>query len=294
MIAKKTMYKKKIKTVAIVYRPGKPEALKKAQQVSQWLQEKGIRVYSHPKRRFKVDKKAIPAIKSPGVLDLVIVLGGDGTYLEAVRILKGKKVPILGVNLGSLGFLTETPVEELYSSLNLTLDGKMEMRPRSLIRVRVQHKSRKPKEYMALNDVVIERGARSHLIYMEIHSDRQKVCNVKADGIIIASPTGSTAYNLAAQGPILHPEVSAFVVTPICPHSLTNRPIIFPDRCNLCFTLVSGPQTASLTIDGANCGELTDKHCVSVERSPSDHFVLKKPSHNYFDLLNNKLKFGVR
>ncbi len=116
----------------------------------------------------------------------------------------------------------------------------------------------------------------------------------KADGIIIASPTGSTAYNLAAGGPILHPEVSAFVVTPICAHSLTNRPIIFPDDQTLCIKLKEGSQTATLTIDGQRCGELTDKHQIIINRCKSHHYILRTPTHNYFSLLTEKLRFGER
>lgn len=293
MNKKSSFLKKTIKKVAVVYRPGRKASSQLASEVSEWLMDKGIKVYSHPKRKFKVKSKIIPTCTKPKELDLVVVLGGDGTYLEAVRMLEGSKVPILGVNMGSLGFLTENRIEDLYPTLNMTLSGKMQACPRSMLRVRVKN-GKTTKEFLALNDVVIERGARSHLIDLEVFSENDFVCNVKSDGLIISSPTGSTAYNLAAGGPILHPEVSAIVVTPICPHSLTNRPLIFPDDRQLCFQLKPGRQTASLTIDGLNCGDINDKKHVSIHRAKQDHYVLKKPSHNYFTLLTEKLRFGER
>lgn len=236
----------------------------------------------------------MPIVKNISSIHLIVVLGGDGTYLEAVRMLKGNKIPILGVNFGSLGFLTETPIGDLYTALQMTLDGKMEMRPRSMIELKIKTKSKVILNVVALNDIVIERGARSHLIHLELFSERLRVGNVKSDGIIISTPTGSTAYNLAAGGPILHPEVHAFVVTPICPHSLTNRPIIFPDDLSLIFKLKPGRQTASLTADGRNVYTITPEHEVIINRHKNNHYVLKKPSHNYFNLLTDKLKFGER
>ncbi|MCB0413879.1 MAG: NAD(+)/NADH kinase [Bdellovibrionales bacterium] len=285
---------KKISCVAIVYRPNSEIALSTAINVAQWFKERKIKVVSHPQRGFKLNGKKIPVYSSKNKICLVVVIGGDGTYLEAIRMLNGRKIPILGVNLGSLGFLTETRLADLYPTLEMALNGKMEERPRSMIRVKVKRKNKVIVDKLSLNDVVIERGARSHLIFLNIVSNNQDVGDVKADGLIISTPTGSTAYNLAAGGPILHPEVQAFVVTPICPHSLTNRPIIFPDSNKLKFNLAKGTQTASLTVDGINVGTLNSDDVVSIEKNPKMHYVLKKPSHNYFHLLTEKLKFGER
>lgn len=286
-------FKKNVKNVAIVYRPGMKKALDKACEVGNWLKEKKIKVYSHPQRKFKVSGKQVPVLKNKKLIDLVIVLGGDGTYLEAVRMLDGHKAPILGINLGSLGFLTENPIDELFKVLEMTLNSSMEMRPRSLLKVILKKDSKKIKEFTALNDIVLERGSRSQLINLQMLCDKMLVSEVKADGVIVSSPTGSTAYNLAAGGPILHPEAESYVVTPICPHSLTNRPIIFPDNKKLILKLFS-TNKASLTVDGRFAYDLTDKHQVIIEKSSHIHYVLKKPSHNYFDLLNSKLKFGQR
>jgi NAD+ kinase len=225
---------------------------------------------------------------------LGLALGGDGTYLETVRLLNGHKVPIIGVNLGSLGFLTVVPRDDLYAHLMMALEQRLEMRPRSMLDVRVKAGSKTLKNFVALNDVVLERGSRSHLIYFGLSAERQDICDVKADGVIIASPTGSTAYNLAAGGPILHPETRAFVITPICPHSLTNRPMIFPDSKTLHLRLRSGRQTASLTIDGQSCLEVDERHEILIQRARQDHYVLRPKEHNYFKLLADKLKFAQR
>ena len=285
---------RKIKTTLLVHRQGTPRAKKLAQEVGVWLQDKGVRVYSHPQQSLSSKIAKWPKTKSFERADLVVVLGGDGTYLEAVRLLGGKKVPILGINLGSLGFLTETRVDDLYTALQLVLDNKLEMRPRSMLEVTVTRDGKQRFISTALNDVVIERGSRSHLINMGIYSERHLVSHLKADGMIIATPTGSTAYNLAAHGPILHPEVPAVVVTPICPHALTSRPMIFPDNQQLCFRLNDPKQKAFLTVDGQYRLEIKSTDDVLVSKASCDHFVLREPSHNYFDLLREKLKFGQR
>ena len=288
------LFKSKVKNVVIIHRPGSKESLKTASDLGSYLQDRKIAIYSHPKRKFKVKSKYVPVIKNMNPIDLVIVLGGDGTYLEAVRLVNGKKIPILGINLGSLGFLTDTRLSDLYPTIDDTLNGKMEMRPRSLIKIKIKLNNKVVNETCALNDLVIERGDRSHLIFLKIFSQKLHVSDVKADGLIISTPTGSTAYNLAAGGPILHPEVKAFVITPICPHSLTNRPIIVPSNHKLSFKLYEGFQTANLTVDGKTLFSITPDHEIIVENDKKNLFVLKKPSHNYFKLLAEKLKFGER
>jgi NAD+ kinase len=224
---------------------------------------------------------------------LVLALGGDGTYLRAARLVAGEQIPILGINLGSLGFLADTPVEDLFTALQATLDGKMDLCPRTVLKVEIQRSGNNlKKDHFALNEVVVERGASSHLMNMKLSSDSQLVCSLKADGIIISSPTGSTAYNLAAGGPILHPAVAAFVVTPICPHSLTHRPMIFPDDFRLTLQLDGAKQAGRVVLDGQNCGVLKGNDTVTITKHSQDHFVVRQPSHDYFALLREKLKFG--
>ena len=284
---------KSIKTVVVVYRPDSPIASKSAGELSVWLKKRELAVFSHPAQKISDDvKKLAPSQVSK--VDLVIVLGGDGTYIQAVHLLNGHRAPILGVNMGSLGFLTEVRSEDLYQAVSMTLDGKMEMRPRAMLDVKIKRHGKIIQQNFALNDAVIERGPFSQLISITMYSEDQMVGEVKADGLVIATPTGSTAYNLAAGGPILHPHVHSLVVTPICPHSLTHRPIIFPDQQTLTFKLLNKKQRAFLHVDGKTGGELHAGDEILISRSANDHYVLRRPGHNYFALLREKLKFGER
>jgi NAD+ kinase len=284
---------KKFARVGIVFRNESPPAKKLAKQAAAWLKKKGIQVFSHPKQTIapgitKINHRVVKT------LDFILVLGGDGTYLEAVRLSQGERIPILGVNMGSLGFLTFAPKETLYEHLEATLEGRMEHRRRAMLDVRVKRKGKIVGHYQALNDVVIERGLTSQLINISVYSDKYPVIELKADGLVVASPTGSTAYNLAAGGPVLHPHSKAIVATPICAHSLTHRPIILPDDQDLMFRVQNKNHKARITIDGQAEGELSFGDEVIVKRSKNDHFMIRAPSHNYFDLLRTKLKFGER
>lgn len=281
------------KCICIMYRPQTPEAMKQAVELAGWLKGQGFA----PMAAIGQDLGKQYAHATPAKLDdidWVIVLGGDGTYLGAVRMLEGRQTPILGVNMGSLGFLTETRLEDLYKTIIATLRGEMEFRRRTMLRVQVRRKGRVLAEHVALNDAVIERGSYTHLINLEIHSQDHLVGQVKADALIIATPTGSTAYNLAAGGPILHPEVHSIVVTPVCPHALTSRPLIFPDDQQLSFRLITRDKKAILTVDGVGRGEITVDDEVVIVKSDVDHFVIRKSTANYFALLREKLKFGQR
>jgi NAD+ kinase len=281
------------KTVCIMYRPDTKEAIRQSNELSVWLKEQGFTVYSALNQSLK--KPALPLTPAKmNELDWVIVLGGDGTYLGAVRMLEGRQVPILGVNMGSLGFLTEIRIEDLYKSIISTLQHKMDFKVRSMLSVRVKRGGKLAHEYVALNDAVIERGSNTHLINIEVFNETQLVAAVKADALVVATPTGSTAYNLAAGGPILHPDVNAIVMTPVCPHALTSRPLIFPDDQKLSFKLVTQDKRVVLTVDGVHRGEITPDDEIIITRSPIDHFVIRKPTSNYFTLLREKLAFGQR
>ncbi len=281
------------KNIAIMYRPDTKEAIRQANELAVWLDEQGFTVYSALNQDLKKPAHKLTQAKL-GELDWVIVLGGDGTYLGAVRMLEGRQIPILGVNMGSLGFLTEIRIEDLYKAIIGTLQHKMEFKVRSMLSVQVKRGGRVAHEYVALNDAVIERGSNTHLINIEVFNEMQLVAAVKADALVVATPTGSTAYNLAAGGPILHPDVHAIVMTPVCPHALTSRPLIFPDDQKLSFKLVTQDKRVVLTVDGVNRGEITHQDEIVITRSKIDHFVIRKPSSNYFTLLREKLAFGQR
>ncbi len=281
------LFKEKVKRVAIVHRFGTKDAARLASQVADWLKKRKIEVYSHPEQSLKGAKK-VSAAKN---LDLVVVLGGDGTYLEAVRMLKGERVPLLGFNLGGLGFLTVNRSKDVYTMLEMALTGKLEIKRRSMIRIELRSKGKVKKSLTALNDLVLERGSLSRLISIHMAVEDQPITSLKADGLIVATPTGSSAYNLAAGGPILHPEVNALVVTPICPHSLTSRPFICPEDRRIQLTTEG---QAEVTVDGVKVATLSADDEISVVRDASDHAFLRRPGSNYFDLLKEKLKFGER
>jgi NAD+ kinase len=276
-----------------MFRPNTPEANRQAKELSKWLHQRGFKVFSAigqtlPKPALKLTSRQLDK------LDWVIALGGDGTYLNAVQMMEGRQTPILGVNMGSLGFLTVFRIEDLYKAIELTLEHKMDFRMRSMLQVTVTRKGKVRAQYVALNDAVLERGSSTHLINIAVFSQKHLVGEVKADALVVGSPTGSTAYNLAAGGPILHPDVKAIVLTPVCPHALTSRPLIFPDDQQLCFRILTKNRPAILTVDGIGRGELTIDDEVSIVRSPKNHYVIRLQGSNYFSLLREKLKFGER
>ena len=277
------------KKVALILRPHTPCALTQAEKLTQWLQSQSIEVFSQggqPK-----GSKSLVA-KDWDSVDLAVVLGGDGTYLKAVKELAGRPIPLVGLHLGSLGFLTDNRIENMESTLESVFKKKMVRRARSVLSVDIQDK--KNQCFLALNDMVIERGDRTHLLYVALYCDEQLVTQTKADGLIVATPTGSTAYNLAAGGPLLHPEVEAFVVTPICPHSLTTRPLIFPHDKKIYIKLI-GPNTkGSIIIDGQYVGQIQADQSIQIQKHSKDHFILRRPDHNFFSLLKDKFKFGER
>lgn len=293
-MAKQKLLLKDNKSIALVYRLKTAEAVNLAKEITSWLKDKGYEVFTAPQQTLIAGTKAIKTKAALDKIGLVIALGGDGTYLRAVRTLEGRQIPIVGINMGSLGFLTGNRAEDTFNVLEATLANKMDLRPRSMIHVSVLRKDKVRSEYHALNDVVIERGQGSHLINTAIFSENFLVSEVKADGFIIASPTGSTAYNLAAGGPILHPEAKVFVVTPVAPHSLTSRPLILPDDLRMSFKMEARTQKAQLIVDGQNEAELTPEDEVVIKRSQFDHWVVREPKYNFFHLLREKLKFGDR
>ncbi len=178
--------------------------------------------------------------------------------------------------------------------IELATEGKLEIKRRSMLNVQVRSGNKVRAQFNCLNDLVIERGPTSQLINVAMTVDRLPITTIKADGLIVATPTGSTAYNLAGGGPILHPEVDALVVTPICPHSLTSRPFIFPDQRKVQFSILGQGKKAVLTLDGVKKAKIGPNDEVWVDRDPNDHLFLRKVGHNFFSLLKEKLKFGER
>lgn len=279
--------------MAIVYRIHTREALRASESLCRWLSSKGVKVFTAPEQK-KLSGAPLAKKGSMKEMDLVLVLGGDGTYLRAIRLLEHSQVPILGFNMGSLGFLTSHPPSQIRDLVSQALKGEMQLQSRSLLQTEVFRGKKLRGRFLSLNDVVVERGFNSHLISTSILTDRNFVSEVKADGLIVASPTGSTAYNLAAGGPILDPEVRAIVVTPVAPHALTSRPLIFPDHHKLTFQLRGPGLRGNLIVDGRKELEIAGEDIIQISRSNHEHWLLRCSSRGFYHLLREKLKFGDR
>jgi NAD+ kinase len=226
--------------------------------------------------------------------DLIVVLGGDGTLLSIARLVERPNVPILGVNLGGLGFITEVAVDELESVLAKTLAGNFSVEKRMTLDIRVHSKRHRPNKFRVLNDGVIAKGARARIIDLETYVGKEYLCTYRADGLIISTPTGSTAYSLAAGGPILYPSLGAILLSPICPHTLTNRPIVVSSKSTIRVTLRSAGDTVILSPDGQQGVLLNNGDVVEVRDYRVPVSLVKAPSRGYFEILRNKLKWGER
>ncbi len=284
---------KSIKNVCIVYRPKSERVARIANEVANWLNFQKLKVFVHPELPLVTKSKKLTSAQI-GKLDLVIVLGGDGTFLRAVKLLQTRPVPILGVNMGSLGFLTEISVGDLYSTLESALQKKARLVKRSTLHATLIRKNGKKTSFYALNDIVVDRRPTANIVDISVYVNHSLISTIKADGIIVASPTGSTAYCLAAGGPILSPDVSAITVVPVCPHTLTNRPIVLPDSQRIKLELNRGADSAFLLIDGQRFGELRPTDTLFVSKGKNPVIMLSTSTRNYFDILRDKLKFGQR
>ncbi len=282
---------KAIRNVLIVYRPHTDKALRKAEETRDWLKAHGYTVYSPGARRI-TQTKLLPSRNQ--TIDLVIAIGGDGTYLGSLGLLEKRSVPVIGVNMGSLGFLTVTRAESLVPALEELFDGKMMLCPRQQMMARVIRKGKVKVQIESLNDVVIERGSNPNLINLSFWIAGQFTANLKADGMIISTSTGSTAYNLASGGPIVYPESESVVLTPICPHSLYSRPLVIPRTSPLRILINGSKIKAHLTVDGRSVVEVTSKDMIEVTPSKTPHWAVLPKKFDYFELLREKLKFGER
>jgi NAD+ kinase len=229
----------------------------------------------------------------PKDVEFVIVLGGDGTLLGAARRVAKYGVPILGVNLGGLGFLTEIPLKRLYPVVERMLEGRLEVESRLMLETTVERDGHEACRFMVLNDVVINKGALARIIDLDVHIDDEFLTTFRADGLIVSTPTGSTAYNLSAGGPILYPTMCCVILTPICPFALTNRPIILPDSATIYMSLSrQSEEKVSLTFDGQVGFDLRDGDRVAVCKSREGIKLIKSPDQSYFEILRAKLGWG--
>jgi NAD+ kinase len=233
----------------------------------------------------------LPGEQLAAGVDIVAVFGGDGTFLYAARLVASSGVPILGVNLGALGFLTEVKLEEVKPSLESLIRGNYEIEERMPLRVEVRRGGDALAEYRALNDAVINKGAISRIIELEVRVNDQLVTVTRADGLIVSTPTGSTAYSLSAGGPILYPTLGAFIITPICPHTLTNRPVVVPDGALVDICLHRGGDVM-LTVDGQVGITLEPLDRLAIAKGAPNVRVVQPAGSTFFALLREKLKWG--
>jgi NAD+ kinase len=284
-----------IEAVGIISKPGVVEAHRIVPQLIEWLAGRGIRVrFDEQTAAYLPESAGIAREAVPEGCELVIVLGGDGTLLSAARAIGDRQIPLFAVNLGGLGFLTAITTEDLYPELERVLNGERRIALRRLLEAEVVRKGSVVARYHALNDVVVTKPSLARMIDLEAWVDDQLVCAYKADGLIVATPTGSTAYSLSAGGPIIFPRVPAICLTPICPHMLTNRPVIVPE--NSVVQIVCGPknESAFLTIDGQTGEPLEEGDRVVCHSARYALHLVRPPRMMFFDVLRQKLKWGER
>ncbi|MBI9082204.1 MAG: NAD(+)/NADH kinase [Desulfobacterales bacterium] len=262
------------------------DACRRADELQSWLRSAQIEV---------VRNETLPptrASSAPADLDAVVVLGGDGTFLSAVRWVGDLGIPLLGIKFGEVGFLAEIVEDHLFEAARRLLDRQFVIRPRMRLEVTVTRDGRQLVRETVLNDVVINRGALARLADIETHIDDYYLTTYRADGLIVATPTGSTAYSLAAGGPILHPAVPAIIMTPICPFTLTNRPLIVPDSATITLRLAKKSTDIRLTLDGQSGLEITDQDEIRVCKGRHPVNMISFPEQQYFDLLKAKLRWS--
>ena len=288
-----------IKRVGIVVKPHQPEALETLCGVVKWLSERSISLVGGPELDHEqVEHQTGCAVevvdpeKLSHSVDLMLVLGGDGTMIATARMLGDSEVPVLGVNYGGLGYLTEFRIEELYPALESILAGNYILEKRVMLAVQLKRGEEKVTNNRVLNDIVINKSALARIIEIEAYLNQQFVNSFRADGLIVSTPTGSTAYNLSAGGPVIFPSMNAVVITPICPFTLSNRPIVVPDESLIELRLITQTEDVSLTLDGQAGFPLNSEDQVVIRKSKTTFNLVQPMNRNYFDVLRDKLRWG--
>lgn len=293
------MTESSIKRVGIVVKPHQPDALKTICGVIEWLRERGIDLVGGPEiERDRIEHETGCAVeildpdKLAASVDLILVLGGDGTMIATARMVGDKEVPVLGVNYGGLGYLAEFRIEELYSALESILEGNYRLDTRVMLAVELIRGHEQVTQSRVLNDVVINKSALARIIEIEAYLNQQFVNSFRADGLIVSTPTGSTAYNLSAGGPVIYPSMNAVVMTPICPFTLSNRPIVVPDDSLIELSLKTEQEEVALTLDGQVGFPLQVNDRIVIRKSGTTFNLVQPMNRNYFDVLRDKLRWG--
>lgn len=282
---------RKVERVGLVIKPHAPEIENILQEVIDYLEKRDIQTVLEEIASQKLKRKrGISRENLPEKVDLLVILGGDGTLLSIAHLAAQEKIPVLGVNLGSLGFLTEVPLDEMFLTLDSFLEGNEEIiSSRRLLKAKL-----KGKIYYCLNDVVIHKGALARMIQFTIWIDDKEIATLRADGLIISTPTGSTAYSLAAGGPIIKPCIPAILLAPICPHTLSFRPMVISSSSKIKVRVFTAGEEVYLTLDGQRGDLLVRDDKVEIEQAPFELQLISSPKRNYFDLLKEKLGWGQK
>jgi NAD+ kinase len=266
----------------------------KADEFESWLKKKQIDVVRKESSLPKIHSPDQNKISAPRDLSCVFVLGGDGTFLSAVRWIGNSNIPVLGIKFGEVGFMAEVAEENLFAAAEKVLKKEYQLKPRMRLYARVKREGKIVAHETVLNDVVINKGALARLASIDTYIDDHYLTTYSADGLIIATPTGSTAYSLAAGGPVIHPEVPGIIMTPICPHTLTNRPLILPEDVTMKIKLDKGSSDMMLTFDGQVGLEINGHDEIQVEKARQPINIMRIPGLQYFDILKAKLRWSGR
>ena len=288
-----------IKRVGVVVKPHQPDALETLCRLTEWLNQRGLKLVGGPElERERIEHEtgcAVESVKQEELsqsVDLMLVLGGDGTMIATARRVGDTEVPVIGVNYGGLGYLAEFRIEELFSALETILDGNYKVERRVMLSVELRRGEELVTQNRVLNDVVLNTSALARIIQIETYLNDQFVNSSRADGLIVATPTGSTAYNLSAGGPVIYPSMNAVVITPICPFTLSNRPIVVPDDSVIEVRLMTEKEDVALTLDGQVGFPLQAADRVVIRKSQTTFNLVQPANRNYFDLLRDKLRWG--
>jgi len=283
-----------VKRIGIICKTGRTEPAAILKSLLPWLVDRGHEVFIDEETAVVMGIGGHPRAQIPLLADMIIVFGGDGTLLGVSRLIGDRGVPILGVNLGGLGFITEVNKDELFDVMDEILAGNCSLEERIMLSASVWRSDKAVAGFTVLNDVVINKGALARIIELETFIDSRYVTTFRADGLIISTPTGSTAYSLAAGGPILYPSLSSILLTPICPHTLTNRPIVLPEGVTIRATLKAAGEDVFLTLDGQIGFSLQRDDTVEIKKTTFATRLFKPGERDYYQVLRTKLKWGER
>ena len=283
-----------VRTVGVICKHDKPEAWDAASELAAWLSGRGVGVVVNSDAARHIGIDGVPREDIPDIVDVMVVLGGDGTLLSVARLIGRRGTPMVGVNLGTLGFLTTVTLDQLYPTMETVLSGQYKVQERLMLAVSIKRDGKVISRHHVLNDMVINKGALARIIDIEAYIDGDYMTTFRADGLIVHTPTGSTGYSLSAGGPIVHPTLSCIGITPICPHTLTNRPLILPDTSVFETVVKTGTEDVYLTLDGQVGFLLEPQDIVEAKAADYKMYFVVGPREDYFSMLRNKLKWGER